>query len=71
MLRRARWREDGRLVHLVAARQDGDEILATIDTSDQWNYRATLHTGEKGQGWPLDPVQRWVRGRLREIADSA
>lgn len=67
---RARWREEGRLMHLVAARGDGGAVLATIDTSDNTCYRYTLHDGRTGAGWPLSPVQRQVRRHLREPADT-
>jgi hypothetical protein len=68
---RARWRQEGRLVHPVAARRDGGEILATVDTSDQWCYRYRLHDGRTGAGWPLTPVQRQVRKDLRARPDSS
>lgn len=71
ILRRAMWHQDGPHVRrLVAARRDGATVLATIDTSDGFNYRAELCTGEKISIWPLEPLRRAVRRALRAHAQK-
>ena len=65
-LSRAKWREDGKIMRLVATNKDGGAVLASIDLSDQWRYEYTLANGRTGAGWPLADVQRHVRKLLRE-----
>ncbi len=68
IVKAARWELVRGPVRLTTRKRDGAQDIATVDTSNQWRYVATLCNGERIIGWPLNPVMRAARKRLYEVA---